>query len=370
MFPEDRYSILGLEVSLRTDSSAVRSFFAEAYRWFPPRSPAAALQLTAIFRDGSEGSASASAGDAWIDLSKSRSPENRAFLFLFEAMMDGISGSIVLHGAAVSREGRGSILAGPAFAGKSTLAIELMKIGHQFLSDDAAPLERSTGNLLPFPRAVGIRKGSYPPLLPKRGVHELPHKWLVDPVQLGARLPVPSCRPTSLFYLDSDESPPVRDDNAATFEIALADSVETVRKELSPLDPESVRLLDEGPFPRLAVRFKRGSRPLAALAELWRRHRDSILFVEELRKPGPRRTAEPRIEAVETSRLLLPLVRDILNRGEAGSLMRSHSGRLTSLVCETAGLLKSVRCYRVVSGTPESTASAIDRIIREESSSS
>jgi hypothetical protein len=364
--PQDRYSILGLDISLRTDSAPVRAFFAEAYRWFPPRSSATTFELSAIFNAASGAFPSASAGDAFIDLSTSRSAENRAFLFLFESIMDGISGSILLHGAAVSKHGRGIILAGPTLAGKSTLVMELVKVGHQFLSDDAAPLERSTGDLLPFPRAIGIRKGPSAPRLPARGVHELPHKWLVDPVHLGARLPAASCRPEMLFYLDPAGILGDRSDQVPSFEIALADSVEPVHADLLALRPESVRVIDEGPFPRLAVRFGTGSRPLAGLTHLWRRHRESILFVEETRDPRPRRTAAPEILAVDTSDLLLPLVRDVLNRGEEGALMRSHCGRLTSLVIETAKLLKSVRCYRVASGTPETTALAIDRLVREE----
>src|SRR5437867_5542885 len=97
--PADRYSVLGAGVSLRTDSDSVRAFFAASYRWFPADSAGEDLDLVALFRSPGA-SPGASAGDSFLDLSKSRSPENRAFLFLLESLTDRISGSIMLHGAA------------------------------------------------------------------------------------------------------------------------------------------------------------------------------------------------------------------------------------------------------------------------------
>jgi len=360
--PADRYSILGADVSLRTDSDSVRAFFSASYRWFPAGEAREDLDLVALFRNQGA-TPGASAGDSFLDLSRSRSPENRAFLFLLESLTDRISTSIMLHGAAVSAGGKGIIIAGPTLAGKSTLVLELMKLGHRFLSDDAAPLERSSGRLLPFPRAVGMRKGGASTRLPERGVHELPHKWLVDPVSLGARLPVDSCEPDFLFYLDPGEGEAERDQYPRTFELALADSSQAVEADLVAMGAESVLASDTGPFIVLTARFRPGARPFSGLVEVWRRHRDTILYIDESRPPVRRSDGSPRIVPVEVSRLLLPLVRDVLNRGEAGALMRSHSGKLTSLMVEIAGLLKTVKCFKVTASSPEKTAAAINEIV-------
>jgi len=360
--PEDRYSILGAEMSLRTDSPEVRAFFAHAYRWFPSSAAEVDIELVALFAKAGESGPSASAGSSWIDLSRSASPQNRAFLFLLEAIMDAVRGSVVIHGAAVSRAGIGVILAGAAMAGKSTLALELLRLGYTFLSDDAAPLERQSGLLAPFPRAIGVRKTGLAQPLPSTGVLELPHKWLVDPAAFGASLPARTCPPGYLFYLDAepDDRPGARE-----FEVAFAEPVPEVVREISQLPGCSVRPIEGRPFPVISVRFVEGRGAFVALAGLWARRRDAILFIDEIRRATARGAAGPAIRPVEATGLLLPIARDVLNRGEGGALMSSHAGRLTSLVVELAQLLCSVRCFTVASGTPGETARAIDRIVRE-----
>lgn len=363
----DRYGVLGVDLGLLTDSEPVRSFFAHAYRWFPAAGAGERVDLAAILDPSLTGEPFALAGDRYLSLEGSVSPENRAFLFLLEEMMDRIDGSLVLHASAVSAKGRGVMLAGPALAGKSTLVLELLSQGHSFLSDDAAPLERRTGRLLPYPRAVGIRKDpDRKPRLPGRGVHELPHRWLVDPEALGATMPAQACDPAYLFYLDPGGSylEPVTGEDRI-FEVSLAVPREDLVKSLGQLRPDSLDQVEGRPFPTVRLSFPKGSRPVGALTEFWRAHRDTVLGVEEHR-PEPRRAAGPaEIVPVGVASLLLPLVRDLLNRGEGGRLMASHDGRIGSLTMELAGLLRNVNCYRVLSGDPPGIAAAIEGILGE-----
>jgi hypothetical protein len=348
----------------------VRSFFAHAYRWFPSQSWGPILDLAAIFDRRVIGRPFALAGSSFLDLSESPSPENHAFLFLLESIMDRIESCILLHAGAVAFRGRGIVLAGPALAGKSTLVQALMRCGHEFMSDDVAPLDRSSGRLLPFPRSIGIRKGSgegrLPVPLPSRGVHELPHRWLVDPELLGARLPAPECPPAYLFYLDPGGSHVRPSRSERSFEIAIAGPEGRLRQELIGLAPSSQEEVPDRPFTTILVRFPIEAQPVSDLMTFWRGNRDQVLYIEEMRPQAARRGGKPEIEPVETTSLLLPLVRDILNRGDQGRLMIAHGGRVTSLTVELGGLLHGVRCYRLTSGSPEEGATAISDMVTAE----
>lgn len=61
------------------------------------------------------------------------------------------TGAHVLHGAAVSVDGRGVLLVGPGGAGKSTTAIAMAAAGATLLADDLCIVERDTGEAVVHP---------------------------------------------------------------------------------------------------------------------------------------------------------------------------------------------------------------------------
>jgi len=63
---------------------------------------------------------------------------------------------VFLHAGAVAWRGKGIILPGMSFDGKSTLVYELVKLGAEYYSDDFAILDRE-GLLHPFPRDISMR---------------------------------------------------------------------------------------------------------------------------------------------------------------------------------------------------------------------
>jgi hypothetical protein len=63
---------------------------------------------------------------------------------------------LLIHAAALSFDQAGVILAGGTGCGKTTLTLELVRQGFQFLSDDVAVIGLADGNLVPFPRSLGI----------------------------------------------------------------------------------------------------------------------------------------------------------------------------------------------------------------------
>ena len=66
--------------------------------------------------------------------------------------------ALLLHGTAVSVGGRGLLMLGPSGAGKSSLAIEMLALGAQLVSDDRVWLRVSqNGLLLQAPGAVAGR---------------------------------------------------------------------------------------------------------------------------------------------------------------------------------------------------------------------
>jgi hypothetical protein len=68
--------------------------------------------------------------------------------------------SPAVHGALLSRDGKGVLIVGPSLAGKSTLAVGMWRAGWSLLSDDVAILDPREGIAFPAPRRVSLRLGA------------------------------------------------------------------------------------------------------------------------------------------------------------------------------------------------------------------
>ncbi|MBL6938499.1 MAG: hypothetical protein ISS15_02775 [Alphaproteobacteria bacterium] len=139
-------------------------------------------------------------------------------------------GALVLHGAAVARDGRGIVICGHSGAGKSTLAAALCRIGCSFVTDDICAVSMNTSHepiVLPDGRQLKLWEQSIRSLeLGHRqgdAVRETFEKYFVAPditVSEPPRL--------SAIYLLSESQPPFAEGIEA---LALPDAVRMLEHE-------------------------------------------------------------------------------------------------------------------------------------------
>lgn len=67
---------------------------------------------------------------------------------------------LIIHAAAVEKNGRAAILPAPPGSGKSTLSAALMLSGWRLLSDELTLIDRKTGLVHPLPRPVSLKNQS------------------------------------------------------------------------------------------------------------------------------------------------------------------------------------------------------------------
>ena len=90
---------------------------------------------------------------------------------------------VFVHAGVVGYRGRGILLPGRSFAGKSTLVRELVRAGAQYYSDEYAVLD-SAGGVHPYPRPLSIRNERSPGVT-KHPVHTVGVRAGGGPLPVG-----------------------------------------------------------------------------------------------------------------------------------------------------------------------------------------
>jgi hypothetical protein len=70
--------------------------------------------------------------------------------------VEACSDVLAFHAGVVSRDGKALLLPAPSASGKTTLVAGLVRAGCSYLSDELAQIDPSTGEVLPFPRALAM----------------------------------------------------------------------------------------------------------------------------------------------------------------------------------------------------------------------
>ena len=279
---------------------------------------------------------------------------DQAFALLFRAALDETVRFVVLHAAALERAGRVLLIAGPSESGKTTLALALLRRGFRLLSDDFTPLERSSGLVVPFLKALGIRPGpghrlaDIAPEARREGRVPFDAGGLPD-----GSLAAEAARPAAIVLCDGGERPA---DPRAPFLFGVT-TTGPVRELAAKLAMPGVELCEQAPG-RLVVRLEP--------ARLDPRRLDVILeedphVLEYGLVPSSfeRRRAAPRLLPMRARDALLLLLRDVQNRRPGGALLASLDDDPSRLALELARLVGSLPCAWLVAGEPEPTAARL-----------
>jgi hypothetical protein len=68
---------------------------------------------------------------------------------------------LLFHAGGLESAGRGVLVPGPSGSGKSTLTAGLTRAGLEYLSDELVAFELATGRLLPYPKPITLKAGSF-----------------------------------------------------------------------------------------------------------------------------------------------------------------------------------------------------------------
>jgi hypothetical protein len=70
-------------------------------------------------------------------------------------------GHLLFHAGALEVDGIGVLVPGASGSGKSTLVAGLVRVGLGYLTDELAALDMATGRLVPYPKPITLKPGSF-----------------------------------------------------------------------------------------------------------------------------------------------------------------------------------------------------------------
>jgi len=276
----------------------------------------------------------------------------------------------LLHAGVLSDASRGAfLLAGPSGHGKTSLTLELLDRGHDFLSDDFAPLDFEKLTVAPYPRAVSLIPSGQAPIpdlfrraATKEDCVQLFDKSLIDVGQLlGEQRVVQQPLPLRhVILLSSGDAPQqaTRVDLAARGE--HADRIEQRLGAIAGVEVQSSREFPEIRAWRLRLDPKsRSSRELTELQD-----DEGVLFSQKSWEQQPDFSNEPTAERIRRFEAAEWLGREWLNRRGAGRLAQRYGGDGTALFLDLASALREARCWRVKVGRFDETADLIQQLVR------
>lgn len=280
-----------------------------------------------------------------------------------------VRSALLAHAACVSLAGRGLVLAGPSRMGKSTLAAHLAVRGAGLLSDELAPLERSSGLVLPAPFPVGIRPGAAEALAEGRDALEYvvlgDRKKLVEIRALTGLAPAPPVRPAAVVFLTPRAEPSV-----VTFEkhagealLVLTGWSEGLGRDLAALPGLRVRETRERDgFFDVLLGIDGAGPGMPAVIRTIAAHGAALAGVRLEGLQGPRFEGEPVLVPITATAGVLEFARKIIPH-QASELVRGEfDGRATGLVREIARLLHGCSFYKLAPGRLETMLGLLEAL--------
>jgi hypothetical protein len=354
--------MLGTRLRVTTDDewlarrieTELRSFFADD----APRSDAAGPELREIEVRAHPPPPRARTAQGSFELDPGEAAE-QAYGLVFREALDGAAGHLVLHAAALERRGQALLLAGPTHAGKTTLALGLLDRGFRLLSDDFSPIERESGRIEPFLKALGIRPG------PGRHLARLPGSVESAPPRepLQAQRLAPQAvaerpaAPAAVLLFDGGERPPGVE-QPYRYVVTLAGDAQPLARLAAEIPGVRVESAEEGDLVVAIDPRARGARRFEELVDRAGAH---VLEYGSLPRRAASRSSRAHIVPIRPATALLLLVRDLQNRRPGGALLASLGDDPAALTFAVARALSGVSFGWLVPGPVPDTVDAIDR---------
>jgi hypothetical protein len=281
--------------------------------------------------------------------------EGYAYETMLHTALAQVRSHFLIHAGVVTRKGESVILAADAGYGKTTLVLELIKRGFDFLSDEMAALGRADRRVHAFPRSLRVRPGTLELTgfsAAACGAPEWLGKLILDiekirPGCVGEAAPISHV----VVLRDATSGPEERRrDSGRELRILLDHWDEALFAAVCQIEGVSEVSANHGDRPLLRLRALRRTDVLSQIEALCDQHDVLILGIIKREESQPTFETPARLEAIPGSEATMELVRRFQGGHKSALLQDEFGGSSTRLFLELAETIEEADCYRLSVG--------------------
>ena len=353
-----QYRILGVGVSLESDSCEFSTYFDTEYGWFRSELHHDEKQLLlTVLLNTDDGKAVLYSNGAAYPLRPHYLRFSVAYQLVLDCIFREIQEYVLLHAGVVARGDDVLILTGPSSAGKTTLVVRLVENSFTFFSDDICPINIETGLVHPFPRSLKISPTPSSDIVRSTITEGRPRRSFVSPGELNASVGREPLRPKLVIFLDPE-------DTAGAFHESVVWLMEHAEE----------RFLDElKNFKEITcsrsglrsgewvLRYPRGQRLSRRIMEIVTRYQKEIWDFYT----RPDFSRDPVLRRMPNHEAAFHLIREIKQKAPFPSRPGQPAERPGVWLIRLSELLEGVTCYRLSVGRLDATIDLLMQLTKD-----
>ena len=363
-----------MEANIKSDSGNFISLFTQMYRRFQVDTPLPPAQTSAEFilltkPDNQWGKPVIILDGEVLPLGDQRLLEGYAYESILSAIVTRVRSHLLIHAGVVSRDGQGVILVADARHGKTTLVLELIRRGFQFLSDEMAALGRADRLVHPFPRSLRIRTGTLQ-LAGFPDMSESAQKWLgklildigeIKPGCLGKAVPISHIIILQDQADNNGNKPEHRERELSILLDRLDDALLSDIRQNE--DVFEVQVNTESGYPLLKIHAARPMFVLSQIEALCRKRQILVLNVVKGVEAFPAFKLPAQLKSLSKNQAVVELLRRFQGGYKSELLQKEFKANSTRLFMELSSLVAQANCHQLFVGPLNEMADLVCNMI-------